>query len=65
MCESSDFRVVIINTKRQLKGKLGHVVQIHVNLTLNLSDEYVSQSDCRIHGSMRVVERYWIRTGGD
>lgn len=55
MCESSDFRVVIINTKRQLKGKLGHVVQIHMNLTLNLSDEYVSQSDCRIRGSMRVV----------
>ena len=28
--ESTDFRVVIINSKRQVDGKLGHVVQIHV-----------------------------------
>ena len=44
-----------MNSKRQLKGKLGHVVQIHVNLTLSLADDYVSQSDGRIGGSMRVV----------
>ena len=54
-----------MNSKRQLKRKLGHVVQIHVNLTLNLSDEYVSQSDGRIRGNMLVIQRYWIRNGGD
>ena len=30
--ESADFRVVIMNSKRQVDGKLGHVVQIHVCL---------------------------------
>ena len=30
--KSTDFRAVIMNSKRQVKGKLGHVVQIHVCL---------------------------------
>lgn len=28
--ETNDFRVVVINSQRQVMGKLGHVVQVHV-----------------------------------
>jgi len=30
-----------MNSKRQAKGKLGHVVQIDVNVKLNLSNESI------------------------
>ena len=39
--ESTEFRVVMMNSKRQIKGKLDHVVQIHVCLksdAVNLSN---------------------------
>ena len=28
--ETNDFRVVVINSERQVMGKLGHVAQVHV-----------------------------------
>ena len=36
--ETTNLCVEIINSKRQVKGKLGHVVQIDVNAMLNLSN---------------------------
>ena len=36
--ETTNLCVEIINSKRQAKGKLGHVVQIDVNAMLNLSN---------------------------
>ena len=35
--ETTNLCVEIINSKRQVKGKLGHVVQIDVNAMFNLS----------------------------
>ena len=35
--ETTDLCVEIINSERQAMGKLGHVVQIRVNVMLNLS----------------------------
>ena len=34
---TTDLCVEIMNSKRQAMGKLGHVVQIRVNVMLNLS----------------------------
>ena len=35
--ETTNLCVEIMNSRRQVKGKLGHVVQIDVNMILNLS----------------------------
>ena len=35
--ETTNLCVEIMNSRRQAKGKLGHVVQIDVNMLLNLS----------------------------
>ena len=35
--ETTNFCVEIMNSKRQVKGKLGHVVQFEINVMPNLS----------------------------
>ena len=37
LSETTNLCLEIMNSKRQIKGKLGHLVQIKVNMMLNLS----------------------------
>ena len=56
-CETTYIPVEVINSKRQVKRKLGHVVQLYVNVTLNLSHNDITSQ----HGSV-IGERYQIST---
>ena len=38
--ETNDFRVVVMNSQRQVMGKLGHVVQVHVCLKRDFKSLY-------------------------
>ena len=42
--ETTNLCVEIINSRRQVKRKLGHVVQIDVNMMLNLS---ITAKECK------------------
>ena len=42
--ETTTLGVEIMNSKRQVKRKLGHVVQLGVNLMLNLSIDKIFRS---------------------
>ena len=42
--ETTNLCVEIMNSRRQAKGKLGHVVQIDVNMTLKLS---ITAKECK------------------
>ena len=44
MRETTNLCVEIMNSRRQAKGKLGHVVQIDVNMMLNLS---ITAKECK------------------
>ena len=39
--ETANLCIELMNSKRRVKGKLSHVVQIDVNVKLNLSNESI------------------------
>ena len=45
--ETTNLCIELMNSKRQVKGKFGHVVQVDVNVKLNLSNESMRELEQR------------------